>query len=273
MPGLLADYMLSALIDAVHKVPLLPFTTVNISSPTLYGCAVLTGGMLCCSKYLLRPPAVKRRCLAAALLLLAAGSLSGRLFAPEAAVNVLYADDCAPVNLSAGSYNFILNAGGEDRLYSLERMYLHKGIQTIDGAMVLTESDARALCNAEGTNIKAAYVTYYDPAIIAKLQANGMAVYEFYPGASLDIRPGFTITNDTGIVLHWNDISMAVTDTRADAEIRIADAGGSLDFPSSPIMILYGADLKSTGAVCNTASDGQIDIEFRNSGIKIKTQN
>lgn len=270
--GSVADYLLNALMNAVRKVPLLPFTTINLGSPNLFECMVFTGGMLCCSRYFLRPASVKIKCIIAAIFILVAGNMLGKLNAPDVTVNVLYSEQCAPVSLSAGPYNFLLNVGGADGLYSLEQMCLYNGVKLIDGAFVLTEKDALALCDDRNVPVAAAYVLFYDPEIIAKLKHNDIMVCEFYTGSVLDIGSGLKVANtDGGIMLYYNDFSMSVSDRSAYAVLKVTDLQGYATTSTSQITIIY-ADETFAGSegLYHTSIDGQIDIEFKNKNMKLK---
>lgn len=271
-----SDLMLELMMFAVNIISRAPYSILKLPSPSFVQCAGFAVLMLFLSPFVLIKPKLKRISAVLLAALCAAFVIIPVLTQPECSVAVLEAKGCAPIHVRIGNRNYIPDLGGTEGSYALSRMLDHRGVTAIDGALVTTLSDAKAVYElSKQFRIRTVYVFEQSENIRLILEASAEKVLAVERSETVAAEKDLAFSFGEGLIIRYKNFVLCTKQAPGQAAVRVISSERDI-FENKAVAVLAGGfqgfaeSLKDT-KVFSTAHQGEITFDIKGETVSIST--
>jgi beta-lactamase superfamily II metal-dependent hydrolase len=230
--------------------------------------------MLLISPFALIKPAVKKTGTALIALLCVMIALVPAFTRPECSIAVLDREGCSPISMRVSNRNYILDTGGTRGSYALSRLLDHRGISVIDGAVVITMSDAKAVAElSKQFEIRDVYMFSDRKDILSTLGTSSVKVHMVGRKEPYSINNGLSLYYNNGLIVQYGDFVFCTENARENAAVRVVTGEREPEALSGAIVFAGGSsapDSKALGTnVYCTSKQGEIVIDVSNGKMSV----
>jgi ComEC/Rec2-related protein len=269
-----SDLMLELMLFTVRIVSKMPFGVLKLASPSFILCAVFTVLMLLISPFALIKPAVKKTGTALIALLCVMIALVPAFTRPECSIAVLDREGCSPITMRVSNRNYILDTGGTRGSYALSRLLDHRGITVIDGAVVTTISDAKAVGElSKQYEIRDVYLFSDREDILSILGTSSVKVHMVGRKEPYAVNKELSLYYDNGLIVQYGDFVFCIGNARENAAVRVVTGEREPEALSGAVIFAGGSSVTNSKAlgtnVFCTSEQGEIVIDISNGKMSV----